>query len=157
FDRNGELWSVPTFTANEVLDSNADWTGHDDRIEKYFDTLSSEHAIQFVRIATHNPRSAAQQGLFSVADSPMADHLPLLLRATDIFLQKKTDEWAVHSPERIVVRREVKREFLRALWTRNIHAASLFPDIDGLGRYARDLGTLYAYDVERHIANAKEA
>jgi FRG domain-containing protein len=141
FDGDGELWSVPTFAANRVLGSNADWTGHDDRIEKYFDTLAPAGETQFVRIAKHNPRSAAQHGLFSVADSPTSDHLPLLVSATEAFLSKKTPEWSVHSPERFVVKREAKHELLRALWTRNIHAASLFPDVDGLGRYARDLAT----------------
>lgn len=148
-DQDGELWITPTFTINDDVVLG-------DVPQDFFETYTPKPCVRFSRIARHNRRSAGQQGLFSVADDLRGDHYELLLEATRQFLVDKAKGWEVHSPERYIVPAAMKRPFLRDLWIRNIHAASLFPDLDGLGLYAADMANLYCFTLQASLREALE-
>lgn len=90
-----------------------------------------------VRLHTWFPRHmserlAAQQGLFLYAEDAIAGHEQLLGDAADDFRARYTDAMLF---DKYVIPAELKREFLTRLRAMNIGAHSLFPGLDGLGRF----------------------
>lgn len=148
-EAQGELWYVSADAVNEVHGVSTHVLANDGEFNPWFDDLEPKHRIAFVKISRHSRRSAAQQALFSVADDPRVDHHELLQDASIRIADVHGPEWLVHGLHRCLIPSGLKRGFLKKLWHRNVHGASLFPDMDGLCKYADDLVTLYAYDEEQ--------
>ncbi len=79
-------------------------------------------------------RIAGQQGFFTVCGKIPSDHGPLLETIGD----------TPRDCRKLVIRAELKSDFLRYLIRMNITQSSLFPGLDGLGRSIRDLVRLEA-------------
>ncbi len=145
---DGELWFVSAHEINAVAKVATMYDGSGDEVAPWFDSMTPEGRVAFVRPGRHSARSAAQQCLFSVSDDPRADHRGLIEDALRKSVHHETAGWEVHGLHRLIVPANVKEEFLKKLWHRNVHAASLFPDLEGLCRYANDLVALYSFGMK---------
>jgi hypothetical protein len=87
-------------------------------------------------------RLAAQQGLFMYAEDVIADHEELLGQAADNFRAKYS---AAMLFDKYIIPARLKREFLVRLRQMNIGAHSLFPGLDGLGRFTAESARIGLY------------
>lgn len=92
--------------------------------------------VYFFSPRRQSQRVATQQGHFSVAFDPMADHQQVLVKGCP------PAELAAHDSQwlrRWIIPAALKCEFLRHLRRMNVTANSLFPGPDGLGRSMKEL------------------
>lgn len=113
-----------------VIDANAP-TKHSNRIKTEWSASDfrnplAPQTVRTLRSTTLRERTAAQQGFFTLATNPIADHSRLLGQADAI-------------RRKLVIPNELKPEFLRQLHIMNVTAHTLFGGIDGLGRAAGEL------------------
>lgn len=130
---DGTLWCVSVEHVNAPDDVKALMHRESDNLRRIVAGEQPAKPLLFFLPHVHNERSAAQQGLFSIAADGLADHLDLL-RAEVRRYEGQVDEPLVR---RVVVPARLKGEFLRALRAMNVTAESLEPDLDG---YCRELG-----------------
>ena len=145
FDEPALLWEVSAHGVNEVNGFQGQILGDDQSIDRWFTNCDDKTTVGFAWPRKHNERSAAQMSVFSIASDPTQDHLPLLVHAGERLLSKQGNNWKEHTLVCYEIPAGCKREFLRQLWVRNIHSASLFPGVQGLCAYASDLVALYKY------------
>lgn len=153
---DGELWHVSAHSVNEVHGQSAPISAMDSAFDPWFEELMPQKRIAFVKLGRHSRRSAAQLALFSVADDPRSDHRGLLDDASKQIVATHDAGWAVHGLHRCLVPSNLKQPFLKKLWHRNVHGASLFPDMDGLSKYANDLVTLYSFGIDETNRKMRE-
>jgi hypothetical protein len=91
------------------------------------------------------PRQIMQQGTFTVATDPRADHGPLIDRAS---LRAGTEP-----PCLIRIPAEAKREILHELHAMNLGPHTLFPGNDGLGRHVRETLELMVLEEKSELAD----
>jgi len=149
FDSDGELWRTSTWAAGEcnAVDLVA-WR----ELQTWFDSAAPIGRLAFVAPPHHSLRSGAQQCLFSVSDNTRADHKMLIEDATNRALQNKPETWRnTHGLLRLIVPSRLKREFMERLHQRNVHAAALFPDLEGLCRFGGHVLELFGWKSEQHL------
>ncbi len=139
----GIVWEVSAHGVNEFNELEGPYLDDAPMIDDWIEVHQGPAKIGFVWPRSHNERSAAQMGLFSIASDPALDHFPLLVDAGNKLMRRHGNDWADHTLVRYEVPAACKREFLRQLWVRNIHSAALFPGSAGLCGYASDLVRLY--------------
>jgi len=159
FDEDGELWAVPFFVVNEAFgethfldDERVTPDGKRVADQPFTGAETVPNRVLFVRTAYHSLRSAAQQGIFSVADDLLADHADLTRSVVGAAIAERaqTDpRWNEHRVHCIRVSSAAKEALLRELWFRNVHALSLFPDTQGLGDYLQDMATLNPHFLDK--------
>ncbi len=93
----------------------------------YDDT--APHLIAFADAHLMPDRMARQQGLFSYSNLPHKDHAEAMRRPGILTKLVILEE----------VRYALKREFMHQLRLMNISGFSLFPDLDGIGRYCTEI------------------
>ena len=145
-EESGAVWCV-----NQTALEQQQRDSHDDRYSEFLDYLVSRqpmedrctgeaqlyeetapHLVVFADTHLLSDRMERQQGLFSYSNLPQKDHAE-----------------AMSHPEiltKLVILEEVKREFMHQLRLMNITGFSLFPDLDGIGRYCTE--------IARHNADA---
>lgn len=150
YDTDGEIWCASSWAVNDAANISATLIPPSD-LSNWFDYSQGTSRVAFIRPKRHSQRSAAQQCLFSISNNPRADHKGLIEHATQEAIRDKTSDWDGHLPRRHIVPAKCKHDFLKRLMYRNVHAGALFPDLDGLCRFAGDLLTLYPWDLENAI------
>ncbi len=88
--------------------------------------------------SSHNVRLSAQQGLF-ICPSQVG---PPLLDQFQKLMSRSRGPWI----SKLVFTRALRVEILRRLHQMNIHSLSLFPGMDGLGRFCARKAELYGWD-----------
>jgi hypothetical protein len=96
--------------------------------------LEGDPILSFTGLRVHTDRMGAQQMGYSVANRVVCDHAELIAR-----LGAQVDALT-----KIVLPAELKPMFMRRLLRMNISGRSLFPGIEGLGRFAVELSELEA-------------
>lgn len=136
---------------NKFLSSTA---SVDDRkaMEAALYNESASHLITIVDTNFLTDRMERQQGLFSFSNLPHLDHAKEIADALSIvrpqaFLKILIPKHRVHGqvPKHDLIDR--KRKFMHQLQLMNVTGFSLFPDLDGIGRYCTD--------IVRHKLHAK--
>jgi hypothetical protein len=87
---------------------------------------------------TRTIRMAAQQGVFTVCTDVFQDHAKLLAELLGPDQEKR-------AYRRTVISKRLKPEFLEHLRFMNITGASLFPGIDGVGRFIDESARIHLY------------
>lgn len=82
--------------------------------------------IAFFKKAVMFDKMVVQQSEFSIAQSPTADHAPLI------------SSLASDEAIKLVIDQDEKPEFLHHLGKMNVTAAALFPGLEGIARTVRD-------------------
>lgn len=138
FDRDGAVWlfSAPVLEQETVrhygpLDYEA--TG-------FFEENANRKAVYPMLGFQHTERSAAQQGVFTVAAHILTDHGQVI---GDVLAERYPAGQLVQ----LVIPAAQKPDFLSRLHTMNITAKTLFPGMDGVGR---SISEIMALRVWRH-------
>jgi FRG domain len=143
---DGEVWAAPAVYLNggpgDLLMSSG--LGKDARSILERDTGAAP--IAFTGPPIHSVRSSAQQSAWSVATEIHANHAELILAAMRTFeARKKLRLW--YPAWRMRIPAQLKLGFLRNLRQRGIHAGSLLPGPDGLGRSLRELAQIVQFEA----------
>jgi FRG domain len=117
------------FSANEIL-----------RLTRIEDVSGQEEvpSICFIRRNRNTDRMIAQQGLFSLCRDPTINHAVALAARVSVAVEFRTRF-------RIIIRKELKPEFLWRLRGMNISPDALFPGIDGIGMSMHELVRLQLF------------
>jgi hypothetical protein len=107
---------------------------HKDPTGFYCTPGAPNHLTIFIR-HENSDRMIAQQGMFVVCRSPLADHAPIIEEALAP-LQRG-------ARVKLIIPTGLKLEFLHRLRYMNITADSLFPGIDGIGRSVAEFYRLF--------------
>ena len=150
-DGDGAVWAV-----HKGLVENAMKKEHGDIYKDFVDLIGSRASIdddqerlQSILQDSGNPpllkfadtnfltdRMERQQGRFSFCNQPHEDHDSVLASVCP-------SDPMINPLVKIIIRDDIttktKREFMAALQQMNITGFSLFPDLDGVGRYAEDV------------------
>jgi hypothetical protein len=114
--------------------------------KRFFDKTAGPQLF-FLQPNRRSPRVVAQQGWLSTSLNLFGDCETTIATLYEnhrndpknhVEWDSKTREYWKYWNSKIVIPKEVKREFLRRLQTMNITASALFPGIDGLGRSVRE-------------------
>jgi hypothetical protein len=103
--------------------------------DKYLQSESSKEAMRVYIPYRQTERLAAQQGLFIYTDNVMTDLESLLERIFDKMRSANEDAVLYN---KVIIPASIKKECMIRLRAMNISAQTLFPGIDGLGRYISD-------------------
>src|SRR5437773_9107996 len=98
----------------------------------FFFSANPPSFLQFITPPRHTERMTAQQTGFSVSPHCLMDHDKIVTEAA-----AATDRRLPFL--KLIVPKDLKREFLRKLRRMNITAHALFPGLDGLGRSVGEL------------------
>lgn len=93
--------------------------------------------VTFFESTRHLDRSTIQQSVFTLCHQPMQDHAGAIESA----LKDGTHHEGVMYGK-IAIPAALKQEILRQLVSANIHGASLFPGLDGIGRQLAELAMI---------------
>ncbi len=89
----------------------------------------SESIVLTMTTFLTNERLEAQSGRFTVGTNPLANHNDFMDMAGSI--------------TKVVIPKDLKIDILRKLWYSNVNAKTLFPGIDGLGKYLTEFSLLW--------------
>jgi predicted enzyme related to lactoylglutathione lyase len=115
-------------------------------LKRFFDETAAPQLF-FFQPNRRSPRIAAQQGWLSAPLNLFANYETTIAALYENHRNdpKNHVEWDIKTREywkywncRIVIPKEVKREFLRRLQMMNITASNLFPGVDGLGKSVKE-------------------
>ena len=139
WEHPGTVWALDIVKLYEMPGTQDWWPEPNDPEKMEAAMAANDHGNHLSRVE-YSPvfaRMAAQQSVFTVCPAILPDHDCVL---DSVFKNKDTG-----SPEpfrRIEIPPEVKPEMLRHLMGMNITGASMFPDLDGVGRFVSDLTRL---------------
>ena len=122
---DGSFW-ISDFWENTNYSENA--INGQNRRELLFSDSSDEN-IFFMKAMDPNERIHAQQSRFSICTNILNSHEPYLKNHAKL--------------EKIIVKKEIKNQILEELHSMNISAKTLFPGIDGIGRYLNEYCNLW--------------
>jgi hypothetical protein len=133
-DRDGAILAAH----RQPLEAAAESSGTPSFILDRDAQMTSEHAPSTLR--TYFPprqteRFAAQQGVFIYSDNGLADHHTTFAA---LYQAPQTSHPEKYLLEKLLVPAELKTEFLVRLRLLNVSALTLFPGVDGLGRYTAE-------------------
>lgn len=143
FDKDGALFLF----LDSILRSEQrqELVGKEDKILEY----PNENFIASVLVRHATKRSVAQQSSFTISANILADHYLLI----DNVLSKMNENEKQYNAK-LIIPKDLKREFLARLKSMNITANLLFPDLYGHGRYLSDLVEIRMW--ENQESNFKE-
>ena len=101
---------------------------------KYLLSPGAAHAVRTYFPARVSDRFAAQQGLFLYSENILADLQEDLEKLFEPSMKKSLEP----SFAKIIIKKEMKKEFMMKLRTMNVTAQTLFPGVDGLGRFVAE-------------------
>jgi hypothetical protein len=162
-DTDGLIWVLNDWALGDRLREHypADWVqwDHSPRptnnwsavansfvLKRFFDETAAPQLF-FFQPNRRSPRIVAQQGWLSAPLNLFANYETIIAALYENHRNdpKNHVEWDIKTREywkywncRIVIPKEVKREFLRRLQTMNITASNLFPGVDGLGKSVKE-------------------
>jgi hypothetical protein len=159
-DTDGLIWVLNDWALGDRMREHypVDWSEWDrslrppnnwSNVAKSFDSnrFFDETAVPqlfFFQPTRRSPRIVAQQGwlssslkLFADYETEIADWFDRHKYNPEYQARYDTAPWKYWNC-RIVIPKEVKREFLRRLQTMNITASALFPGVDGLGKSVKE-------------------
>ena len=132
-EKDGAIWYFPAPALEQEMHKS--YGPLDLKSEKAFGPSASAQAVYPVLGFQHTQRSAAQQGVFTVATNILTDHGAAINGV--LACRPKREQLA-----RLVIPAAKKLDFLSRLHTMNITAKTLFPGIDGVGRSVSEIVTL---------------
>ena len=152
-DTDGAVWAVQqsvvmgamkekhTETYERFSDLMVHHASIDDDADELKATLDDPANPSVIRFADTNfltDRMERQQGLFTFCTQPHVDQAEAM---SDV----APDDFFTEPLVKIIIRDDLavagKREFMARLQQMNITGFSLFPDLDGIGRYCEDAAT----------------
>ena len=103
--------------------------------EEAINLIGAPHTIRTYFPKRMTDRLAAQQGMFLYSDNVMAS-LQDDLDALYVPIMKENPLLPLFG--KFIIRKELKKDFMVKLRTMNVTAQTLFPGVDGLGRYVAE-------------------
>ncbi|MAM27466.1 MAG: hypothetical protein CMC13_00435 [Flavobacteriaceae bacterium] len=129
FEKDGALfiWTIPQYKKN-LKEKYKDNDSID--ITDLIDFKDYDYA-EIVYSTRKNERIVKQQGTFSISNNLLKSHCDLI---TNIAQEQNQNSGLI----KLIIKNDIKVEFLARLKTMNISSESLFPGLDGLGRSVRE-------------------
>ena len=162
-ETDGLIWVLNDWALGDRMREqySSDWSGWDrlprpannwsnvtkSFVSKRFLDENAPPQIFFFQPGRRSSRVVAQQGWLSTSLNLFGDYETTIGTLYEnhrndpknhVRFTSKTREYWKYWNSKIVIPKEVKREFLRCLQTMNITASALFPGIDGLGKSVRE-------------------
>lgn len=135
-DADGAIWLVHLHSVEKAMKAMysdiADLPRDASGMQRRFQTPNAPRAINFAGRINRSDRMIAQQGLFSISPSILADHGEVL----DGLFSGERERFHFM---KIILPASLKPQFLRRLRAMNITANSLFPGLDGLARSVSEM------------------
>jgi hypothetical protein len=134
-DCDGSLWIIDYNKTNIFFNEKAKKNGFEN-LEKGINQFLDPKSIDLLCSTTSmivNTRIEAQKSRFTVATNLLTDHFVLLDEAKTV--------------DKIIISKELKSEIMIQLNSMNIHAKSLFPNIDGLGRSIKEFARFWPKSI----------
>lgn len=150
---DGEIWIVSTGAVNFEFEYPAPTFGKHKEVESLFVADSADGRLLFASPRSHDSRSAAQQSVFSVCNSPLKAHDDLILDA----IQQRENKYPNPTPdslllaEKLVIPSEEKPGFMVHLRAMGISASSTYLGLVGLGQAHDELLESTAEDYAEHL------
>lgn len=130
-NNDGAIFCIPGNIVNTKTDYKVN--GHAMKTLKQLDEFSGETILYPFAATSKTKRMAIQQGWVTVSNNILADHLDIL------------ENYSSNDLIKLDVRSTWKNEALDRLHHMNISGKTLFPGLDGLGRWNRELIKIRTY------------
>lgn len=135
FEQDGAIWILSRpmleIRMNEIH-NNYDFPNNTQEMQKKFTDPNAPNKVFFIRRKSKTERMVAQQGIYTVCCNISGDQ-------HNIISETMPDQNEKVMFIKLVIPRQLKKEFLKKLRIVNIMASSLFPGIDGFGKSISEL------------------
>ena len=163
-DKDGVIWTINDWALGDRMlerypDDWNEWESSPSPA-RYWDKVSNSfnknetlfcdkpnRKVFFFQPEQKSLRVSAQQGWLSATTDHYFSYEKII---GDLFHEHRVqwkfrpeydDQWKYWNP-RIIIKKELKKEFLRQLQLMNITAATIFPGIDGLGKFINEIADI---------------
>jgi hypothetical protein len=134
-DRDGAVWSLDVNLSDFTMPCelpDAPTARERARVESLFRGERPRRTLHLLNMGLRNERMLAQQGVFMLSPDAAAPHDAILCKL-------KGPAGEPPGFQKIRIPKDSKRAFMHRLLAMNLHARSLFPGIDGVGRSISEL------------------
>jgi hypothetical protein len=138
-EKDGAIWYFNVNRVQEKTEPPLDevLVIDEKKLSRYFEVPCELRCCYLLERKQKIERMVTQQAGFTMSPDILADHDEIIERS---LVRNDEKEWF----GKLVIRAELKPEFLLQLHRLNVNGMALFPGIDGLGRLTKDLATLQA-------------